>query len=123
MRRLRGIRTDFRYLFWNFREVARAVHKAGGVVCIEWPTQCNFWRDPQPWTIASTSSDVAEGLERICDGAHDDVEARGRECKSAEYYTYAFARQVHFVIARAAERSLSSCRRLISSSDHVCAAA
>eukprot|EP00959_Pyramimonas_sp_CCMP1952_P033157 695383-Pyramimonas_sp.AAC.1 len=30
MRRLRGIRTDFRYLFWNFREIARAVHKAGG---------------------------------------------------------------------------------------------
>eukprot|EP00959_Pyramimonas_sp_CCMP1952_P288658 6036523-Pyramimonas_sp.AAC.1 len=24
MRRLRGIRTDFRYLFWNFREIARA---------------------------------------------------------------------------------------------------
>eukprot|EP00959_Pyramimonas_sp_CCMP1952_P236318 4938588-Pyramimonas_sp.AAC.1 len=34
MRRLRGIRTDFRYLFWNFREIARAVHKAGGAVCI-----------------------------------------------------------------------------------------
>eukprot|EP00959_Pyramimonas_sp_CCMP1952_P196185 4101679-Pyramimonas_sp.AAC.1 len=30
MRRLRGSRTDFRYLFWNFREVARAVHKTGG---------------------------------------------------------------------------------------------
>eukprot|EP00959_Pyramimonas_sp_CCMP1952_P294758 6165036-Pyramimonas_sp.AAC.1 len=96
MRRLRGIRTDFRYLCWNFREIARAVHKAGGAVCIEWPTQCNYWRDLQvkdfmrelefvkaalhgcacglqdskgnfmkkPWTIASTSSDVAEGLER-----------------------------------------------------------
>eukprot|EP00959_Pyramimonas_sp_CCMP1952_P108970 2278714-Pyramimonas_sp.AAC.1 len=24
MRRLRGIRADFRYLFWNFREIARA---------------------------------------------------------------------------------------------------
>eukprot|EP00959_Pyramimonas_sp_CCMP1952_P363307 7607916-Pyramimonas_sp.AAC.2 len=47
MRRPRGIRTDFRYLFWNFREVARAAHKAGGVVCIEWPTQCNYFRDPQ----------------------------------------------------------------------------
>eukprot|EP00959_Pyramimonas_sp_CCMP1952_P332603 6964988-Pyramimonas_sp.AAC.1 len=30
MRRLRGIRTDFRYLFWNVREIARAAHKAGG---------------------------------------------------------------------------------------------
>eukprot|EP00959_Pyramimonas_sp_CCMP1952_P089375 1869552-Pyramimonas_sp.AAC.2 len=39
MRRLRGIRTDFRYLFWNFREIARAVHETGGIVCIEWPTQ------------------------------------------------------------------------------------
>eukprot|EP00959_Pyramimonas_sp_CCMP1952_P113605 2374745-Pyramimonas_sp.AAC.1 len=47
MRRLRGIRTDFIYLCWNFREIARAVHKAGGVVCIEWPTQCHFWRGPQ----------------------------------------------------------------------------
>eukprot|EP00959_Pyramimonas_sp_CCMP1952_P465665 9488721-Pyramimonas_sp.AAC.1 len=47
MRRLRGIRTDFRYLFWNFREITRAVHKAGGTVCLEWPTQCNYWRGPQ----------------------------------------------------------------------------
>eukprot|EP00959_Pyramimonas_sp_CCMP1952_P044232 924455-Pyramimonas_sp.AAC.1 len=39
MRRLRGIRTDLRYLFWNFREIARAVRKAGGAVCLEWPTQ------------------------------------------------------------------------------------
>eukprot|EP00959_Pyramimonas_sp_CCMP1952_P069619 1453244-Pyramimonas_sp.AAC.1 len=37
MRRLRGIRTDFRYLFWNFREIARAVHKAGGAACLKWP--------------------------------------------------------------------------------------
>eukprot|EP00959_Pyramimonas_sp_CCMP1952_P052579 1099386-Pyramimonas_sp.AAC.1 len=47
MRRLRGIRTNFRYLFWNFREVARVAHKAGGVICIERPTRCNYWRDPQ----------------------------------------------------------------------------
>eukprot|EP00959_Pyramimonas_sp_CCMP1952_P199967 4182648-Pyramimonas_sp.AAC.1 len=47
MRRLRGIRTDSRYLFWNFREIARAAHKTGGIVCIEWPAQCNYWRDPQ----------------------------------------------------------------------------
>eukprot|EP00959_Pyramimonas_sp_CCMP1952_P296193 6195869-Pyramimonas_sp.AAC.1 len=109
MRRLRGIRTDFRYLFWDFREIARAVRKAGGVVCLEWPAQCNCWRDPQakgfmrelefvksalrgcayglqdskgsfmkkPWTIATTSSVVAEGLERRCDGTREHVEARG----------------------------------------------
>eukprot|EP00959_Pyramimonas_sp_CCMP1952_P028252 592898-Pyramimonas_sp.AAC.1 len=47
MRRLRGIRTDFRYLFWNVREIARVVHKAGGAVCLEWPTRCNYWRAPQ----------------------------------------------------------------------------
>eukprot|EP00959_Pyramimonas_sp_CCMP1952_P265020 5541584-Pyramimonas_sp.AAC.1 len=41
-----------------------------------------------PW-----QSDVAEGLERKCDGTHEHVEARGRECKSAEDYTDAFARQ------------------------------
>eukprot|EP00959_Pyramimonas_sp_CCMP1952_P043475 909220-Pyramimonas_sp.AAC.1 len=93
MRRLRGIRTDFRYLFWNSREIARAVHKAGGVACIEWPTHCNYWRDPQPWATATTSPVVAEGLERRCDGAREHVEARGRECKSAEDYTDDFAKQ------------------------------
>eukprot|EP00959_Pyramimonas_sp_CCMP1952_P192723 4029760-Pyramimonas_sp.AAC.1 len=41
MRRLRGIRTDVRYLFWFFRESVRAAHKAGGAACIEWPTECN----------------------------------------------------------------------------------
>eukprot|EP00959_Pyramimonas_sp_CCMP1952_P322137 6740691-Pyramimonas_sp.AAC.1 len=46
-RRLRGIRTDLRYLFGNFREIARAARKAAGIVCIEWPTQCNYWRGPQ----------------------------------------------------------------------------
>eukprot|EP00959_Pyramimonas_sp_CCMP1952_P201799 4219864-Pyramimonas_sp.AAC.1 len=125
MRWLRGIGTYCRYLFWNFREIARAAHKAGGAVCIEWPTQCNYWRDPQvkefmgefqfvrtalhgcayglrdskgnvmkkPWTIASTSPDVTEGLERRCDGTREHVEARGRECKPAEDYTDAFAKQ------------------------------
>eukprot|EP00959_Pyramimonas_sp_CCMP1952_P079134 1654047-Pyramimonas_sp.AAC.1 len=31
----------------GFAEIARSVHKAGGIVCIEWPTQCNSWRGPQ----------------------------------------------------------------------------
>eukprot|EP00959_Pyramimonas_sp_CCMP1952_P160073 3347923-Pyramimonas_sp.AAC.1 len=70
-----------------------------------------------PWTVASTSPDVAEGLERKCDDTHEHVEARGRECKIAEDYTDAFARQVHIVVARAAERCLSSRRRPILSSD------
>eukprot|EP00959_Pyramimonas_sp_CCMP1952_P295397 6178453-Pyramimonas_sp.AAC.2 len=39
LRRLRGIRTDVRYLFWNFREIARAVVDAGGIVRIGWPSQ------------------------------------------------------------------------------------
>eukprot|EP00959_Pyramimonas_sp_CCMP1952_P096194 2011057-Pyramimonas_sp.AAC.1 len=47
LRRLRRIRTDFRYLCWNFRQIARAVHKAGGTVCLEGPTQCSYWRGPQ----------------------------------------------------------------------------
>eukprot|EP00959_Pyramimonas_sp_CCMP1952_P278463 5822031-Pyramimonas_sp.AAC.1 len=70
-----------------------------------------------PWTIASTSSDVAEGLERGCDGAREHAEARGRQCNIAEDYTDAFARQVHIVVARAAERLLSSRLRPILSSD------
>eukprot|EP00959_Pyramimonas_sp_CCMP1952_P310259 6493333-Pyramimonas_sp.AAC.1 len=65
----------------------------------------------KPWTIASASHDVTEGLERKSDGTHEHVEARGRECESAEDYTDAFAKQVHTVVARAAERMLSSRRR------------
>eukprot|EP00959_Pyramimonas_sp_CCMP1952_P069141 1443238-Pyramimonas_sp.AAC.1 len=42
----------------------------------------NFMK--KPWTIASTSPDVTEGLGRRCDGTHEHVEARGRECKLAE---------------------------------------
>eukprot|EP00959_Pyramimonas_sp_CCMP1952_P079920 1670992-Pyramimonas_sp.AAC.1 len=58
----------------------------------------------KPWTIATTSPIVAEGLERRCDGTHGHVEASGRECKSAEDYTDDFAKQVHFAVANAAER-------------------
>eukprot|EP00959_Pyramimonas_sp_CCMP1952_P325185 6806615-Pyramimonas_sp.AAC.1 len=75
----------------------------------------NFMK--KPWTIATTSSVVAEGLGRRCDGTREHVEARERECKSAEYYTDAFAKQVHLAIACAVERSLSSRRRSISSSN------
>eukprot|EP00959_Pyramimonas_sp_CCMP1952_P411118 8615131-Pyramimonas_sp.AAC.1 len=47
MRRLRGIRTDFSYLFWKLFEIARAAHTAGGAVCLDWSTQCNYRRNPQ----------------------------------------------------------------------------
>ena len=47
LRRLRGLRTDFRLFFWNFREIAEAVLAKGGVVCIEWPSSCQYWRDTQ----------------------------------------------------------------------------
>eukprot|EP00959_Pyramimonas_sp_CCMP1952_P421138 8822171-Pyramimonas_sp.AAC.1 len=57
----------------------------------------NFMK--KPWTIASTSHDVVEGLERRCEGTHDHVEARGKDCKSAEDYTDAFAQQLRVVVA------------------------
>eukprot|EP00959_Pyramimonas_sp_CCMP1952_P229450 4797348-Pyramimonas_sp.AAC.1 len=47
LRKLRGSRTDFRYLLGSFMEVARAVLEAGGTVCSEWPCQCQCWRDTQ----------------------------------------------------------------------------
>eukprot|EP00959_Pyramimonas_sp_CCMP1952_P252791 5281130-Pyramimonas_sp.AAC.1 len=28
-------------------EIARAVVEAGGTVWLEWPSQCQYWRDPQ----------------------------------------------------------------------------
>merc|ERR1712023_51310 len=71
----------------------------------------------KPWTIAATSHIVTEGLERKCDGTHAHVEARGKDCKLAEDYTDAFARQVHVVLARVAERVESF------ASHDVCAAA
>eukprot|EP00959_Pyramimonas_sp_CCMP1952_P014211 300812-Pyramimonas_sp.AAC.1 len=98
MRRFRGIRTDFRYLFWNFREIACAVHEAGGrctalrgCACGLKDSKGNYMK--KPWTTATTSHIVAEGLERRCDGTHEHVVARGRECKSAEDYTDDFAKQ------------------------------
>eukprot|EP00959_Pyramimonas_sp_CCMP1952_P082526 1724448-Pyramimonas_sp.AAC.1 len=68
--------------------VKTALH---GCACGLRDSKGNFMK--KPWTIASTPPDVTEGLERRCDGAHEHVEARGRECKSAEDYTDAFAKQ------------------------------
>eukprot|EP00959_Pyramimonas_sp_CCMP1952_P267213 5586914-Pyramimonas_sp.AAC.1 len=45
------------------------------------------------WSMASSSSMMAEGLIRRCDGRHRHVEARGRDCKQAEDYTDDFARR------------------------------
>ena len=47
LRRLRGLISDFRLFLWNFREIAEAVLSRGGVVCIEWPSACQYWRDTQ----------------------------------------------------------------------------
>eukprot|EP00959_Pyramimonas_sp_CCMP1952_P364024 7622968-Pyramimonas_sp.AAC.1 len=38
----------------------------------------------KPWTIASTSNAVTNGLERRCDGTRAHVEARGNDRKLAE---------------------------------------
>ena len=47
LRRLKGHRTLFRKLFWTFRRLANEVLKLGGTVCTEWPTPCQYWRDPE----------------------------------------------------------------------------
>ena len=79
-------------------------------MCLEWPSQCQYWRAPQvkaflqkhdfikaklhgcayglknskgnfmkkPWTVATTSRHVANGIHRTCDGTHEHKEARGR---------------------------------------------
>ena len=63
----------------------------------------------KPWTIASTSEIVTEGLQRRCDGTHEHEEARGKDCKLAEDYTDEFARQVHIVLARACAHDEFAC--------------
>ena len=45
LRRLKGHRTLLRKLFWAFRRRACEVLKLGGTV-FEWPTPCQYWRDP-----------------------------------------------------------------------------
>ena len=47
IKRLRGLRTTFRKLFWAFRGLTDEVTQRGGTVCLEWPTPCQYWRDPQ----------------------------------------------------------------------------
>eukprot|EP00959_Pyramimonas_sp_CCMP1952_P053417 1117419-Pyramimonas_sp.AAC.1 len=127
--------TRFRKLSWVARDLAKEVNKRNGQMCLEWPTPCGYWHDPQvkeflsnynttkiqlhgcaygfknnkgqymkkPRTIASSSSVIAEGLVRRCDGSHKSVETRGKECKQAEEYTDEFARNVHLLALRALE--------------------
>eukprot|EP00959_Pyramimonas_sp_CCMP1952_P394601 8267789-Pyramimonas_sp.AAC.1 len=52
----------------------------------------------KPWSIASSSRSVAEGLVRRRNGSHKHVEARGKDCKQAEEYTDEFARNVHLSV-------------------------
>eukprot|EP00959_Pyramimonas_sp_CCMP1952_P364195 7626491-Pyramimonas_sp.AAC.1 len=59
----------------------------------------------KPWTIASTSSSVTNGLGRKCDGAHARVGARGEDCRLAEDCAGEFAQQIRVVLARAASHS------------------
>ena len=47
LQKLHQHRTLFRSLFTNFEILADIVIGRGGVVCIEWPTPCKYWRDPQ----------------------------------------------------------------------------
>eukprot|EP00959_Pyramimonas_sp_CCMP1952_P283664 5929630-Pyramimonas_sp.AAC.1 len=55
----------------------------------------------KPWSIASPSSDIAEGLARRCHGSHRHIEARGKDCKQAEEYADEFARRVHLLALQA----------------------
>ena len=43
--KLRAHWKEFRLLWNAFLPLARAVHTAGGLVAIEWPTRCTYWRD------------------------------------------------------------------------------
>ena len=47
LEKLQNHRSLFRKLFTNFETLADIVIAKGGVVCIEWPTPCKYWRDPQ----------------------------------------------------------------------------
>eukprot|EP00959_Pyramimonas_sp_CCMP1952_P099776 2086300-Pyramimonas_sp.AAC.1 len=76
------------FFFRELEFVKTALH---GCACGLKDSKGNFMK--KPWTIATTSSIVAEGLERRCNGTREHVEARGRECKSAEDYTDDFAKQ------------------------------
>ena len=43
--KLRGHWTEFHRLCDSFQPLASAISKAGGLIAIEWPTRCTYWRD------------------------------------------------------------------------------
>ena len=43
--KLRAHWKEFRQLWNAFLPLARSVHASGGLVAIEWPTRCTYWRD------------------------------------------------------------------------------
>ena len=48
LNRLRGLRTEFRQLFWTLCRLAQEfVFPYDGLICIEWPATCTYWKDPQ----------------------------------------------------------------------------
>ena len=47
MKRLRGLQSIFSQLWKHFETVAEAVLQKEGVVVIEWPTSCRYWKDPR----------------------------------------------------------------------------
>eukprot|EP00959_Pyramimonas_sp_CCMP1952_P320881 6715033-Pyramimonas_sp.AAC.1 len=57
----------------------------------------------KPWSFASSSNVIAEGIVRRRDGSHMRVEARGEDCKQAGDYTDEFARRVHLLVLKAFE--------------------
>ena len=57
----------------------------------------------RPWSIASTSKMMVEGIERRCNWWHKHVIAGRRECKLAELYTVPFARRAHALLRMIAD--------------------
>ena len=45
MKRLRYHRLEWKRIWTNFEKVAHECHRQGGTVAIEWPTQCDYWRE------------------------------------------------------------------------------
>eukprot|EP00959_Pyramimonas_sp_CCMP1952_P017357 368477-Pyramimonas_sp.AAC.1 len=59
------------------------------------------YMNKKPWSVASSSDVIAEGLIRRCDGSHRHVGARGRDCNPAEEYSDEFARRVRVLVLQA----------------------
>ena len=52
----------------------------------------------KPWKIMTTSSVIAQGIQRTCRGDHEHGHCRGHECKRTELYTHAMADAIHIAI-------------------------